>query len=54
MAPLKMQPGAELDGFTIGERVHRGGMATLWSVTAVHGDRGATVKAGFAGGSRRG
>src|ERR1700758_961330 len=25
--------GAELDGFTIGECVHRGGMATLWSVT---------------------
>ncbi|KWV60657.1 serine/threonine protein kinase [Bradyrhizobium macuxiense] len=28
-----MQPGAEIDGFTIGECVHRGGMATLWSVT---------------------
>ena len=25
--------GAELDGFTIGERVHQGGMATLWTVT---------------------
>src|ERR1700674_335019 len=25
--------GAVLDGFTIGECVHRGGMATLWSVT---------------------
>src|SRR6476660_5830675 len=25
--------GAEIDGFTIGERVHSGGMATLWSVT---------------------
>src|SRR6266481_2902969 len=25
--------GAELDGFTIGECVHRGGMATLWNVT---------------------
>ncbi|WP_342711964.1 bifunctional serine/threonine-protein kinase/universal stress protein [Bradyrhizobium sp. B124] len=33
MAALTMQPGAEIDGFTIGERVHRGGMATLWSVT---------------------
>ena len=28
-----IEPGAVLDGFTIGERVHRGGMATLWSVT---------------------
>jgi eukaryotic-like serine/threonine-protein kinase len=28
-----MQPGAEIDGFTVGECVHRGGMATLWSVT---------------------
>jgi eukaryotic-like serine/threonine-protein kinase len=25
--------GAVLDGFTIGECIHRGGMATLWSVT---------------------
>ncbi len=33
MAALTMQAGAEIDGFTIGERVHRGGMATLWSVT---------------------
>jgi len=28
-----IQPGAVLDGFTIGECVHHGGMATLWSVT---------------------
>jgi serine/threonine protein kinase len=28
-----IEPGAELDGFTIGERVHQGGMATLWTVT---------------------
>ena len=28
-----VQPGAVIDGFTIGECVHRGGMATLWSVT---------------------
>ena len=33
MAALTMQPGAEIDGVTIGERVHRGGMATLWTVT---------------------
>src|SRR5437879_5657667 len=25
--------GAVIDGFTVGERVHSGGMATLWSVT---------------------
>ncbi|MGY3616329.1 serine/threonine protein kinase [Bradyrhizobium sp. USDA 10063] len=28
-----MQPGTVIDGFAIGECVHRGGMATLWSVT---------------------
>jgi serine/threonine protein kinase len=28
-----VQPGAVIDGFTIGEHVHSGGMATLWSVT---------------------
>src|SRR3954470_7747533 len=26
-------PGTQLDGFTVGECVHRGGMATLWTVT---------------------
>ncbi|HSY54919.1 MAG TPA: bifunctional serine/threonine-protein kinase/universal stress protein [Bradyrhizobium sp.] len=33
MAKFAVQPGMVLDGFTIGECVHRGGMATLWSVT---------------------
>ena len=28
-----IEPGAVLDGFTVGELVHRGGMATLWTVT---------------------
>jgi len=28
-----VQPGAVIDGFTIGECIHHGGMATLWSVT---------------------
>src|SRR6185436_19669435 len=28
-----IEPGAELDGFKIGECVHQGGMATLWTVT---------------------
>src|SRR3954469_19508081 len=35
-APAKkfsVQPGAVIDGFTLGERVHSGGMATLWNVT---------------------
>ena len=30
---LAIAPGAVIDGFTIGEQVHSGGMATLWSVT---------------------
>ena len=30
---VPVQPGAVIDGFTIGECVHNGGMATLWSVT---------------------
>ncbi len=33
MAKFTMEPGAVLDGFTLGECVHRGGMATLWSVS---------------------
>src|SRR6202045_1952301 len=33
MARFQVQPGAIIDGFTIGECVHSGGMATLWSVT---------------------
>ena len=33
MARSQVQPGAIIDGFTIGECVHSGGMATLWSVT---------------------
>jgi hypothetical protein len=33
MTRFQVQPGAIIDGFTIGECVHSGGMATLWSVT---------------------
>ncbi|MBI5323528.1 bifunctional serine/threonine-protein kinase/universal stress protein [Bradyrhizobium sp.] len=29
----KIEPGTVIDGFVIGEQVHSGGMATLWSVT---------------------
>lgn len=32
MARTPLQPGTVIDGFTIGERVHSGGMATLWHV----------------------
>lgn len=33
MVKPSIEPGTQLDGFTIGECVHRGGMATLWTVT---------------------
>lgn len=33
MAKPSIESGAQLDGFTVGECVHRGGMATLWTVT---------------------
>ena len=33
VAKPAIEPGAELDGFTIGERVHQGGMATLCTMT---------------------
>lgn len=33
MARFTIQPGVVIDGFTVGECVHSGGMATLWSVT---------------------
>jgi serine/threonine protein kinase len=33
MTRSKIEPGTVIDGFTIGEQVHSGGMATLWSVT---------------------
>lgn len=34
MAPRQqLQPGTVIDGFTIGEKIHVGGMASLWRVT---------------------
>ena len=33
MAKALLKTGSVIDGFTIGERVHAGGMATLWAVT---------------------
>jgi serine/threonine protein kinase len=32
-AGVVFEPGAVVDGFVLGERLHQGGMATLWSVT---------------------
>src|SRR5260370_31347141 len=32
VARPSVQPGAVIDGFTIGEGIHHGGMAALWSV----------------------
>lgn len=33
MGKQRIAPGATVDGFRIGERIHSGGMATLWEVT---------------------
>lgn len=33
MTQPNVQTGTVIDGFVIGDRVHSGGMATLWSVT---------------------
>jgi serine/threonine protein kinase len=33
MAKAVLEPGSVIDGFTIHEQVHKGGMATLWRVT---------------------
>lgn len=33
MAKPRLESGTTLDGFLIGERIHKGGMATLWRVT---------------------
>jgi eukaryotic-like serine/threonine-protein kinase len=33
MTRSKIEPGTVIDGFVIGEQVHSGGMATLWSAT---------------------
>ncbi len=33
MPPPRLETGVHLDGFLLGERIHRGGMASLWAVT---------------------
>lgn len=57
MSSVELTPGAQVDGFTIGTRVHAGGMAIIYSVTHPdiaqplvmkvprlgHGETGATV-----------
>jgi len=44
MPRSKLQPGVVIDGFTVGECVHSGGMATLWSVTRPDIDRPVLMK----------
>lgn len=36
-APV-LEQGVLIDGFRLGERLHRGGMATLWAATRIDGD----------------
>lgn len=31
--PVRPHPGLEIDGFTLGEQLHKGGFATIWDVT---------------------
>ncbi len=33
MSPLRLETGLNLDGFLLGELIHRGGMATIWAVS---------------------
>lgn len=33
MARMQLQPGLEIDGFVVGEKIHQGGMAEIWTVT---------------------
>ena len=44
MPRSQLKPGAVIDGFTIGECLHSGGMATLWSVTRPDIDRPVLMK----------
>ena len=30
---LRPQPGLEVDGFTLGEKLHEGGVASIWATT---------------------
>jgi len=44
MATSPVHPGAVIDGFVVGDCVHAGGMATLWSVTHTGIDRPLLMK----------
>jgi serine/threonine protein kinase len=44
MAKARLETGSTLDGFVIGELVHRGGMALLWQVTRPGEDRPMVMK----------
>ncbi|MFO1088173.1 MAG: bifunctional serine/threonine-protein kinase/universal stress protein [Hyphomicrobiales bacterium] len=44
MAKPSLEPGLMLDGFSIGELLHRGGMASLWEVTKPGDDRPLLMK----------
>jgi len=44
MPRSQLKQGAVIDGFTIGECLHSGGMATLWSVTRPDIDRPLLMK----------
>ena len=44
MPRSQLKPGVVIDGFTIGECLHSGGMATLWSVTHPDIDRPLLMK----------
>src|SRR4051794_43669 len=44
MPRSQLEPGAVIDGFTVGECLHSGGMATLWSVTRPDIDRPLLMK----------
>jgi eukaryotic-like serine/threonine-protein kinase len=44
MAKSPVHPGAVIDGFVVGDCVHAGGMATLWSVTHPDIDRPLLMK----------
>jgi serine/threonine protein kinase len=41
MVKPSLREGAMIDGFRIGERIHQGGMATLWRVTSQNAPAGA-------------
>ncbi len=37
MAKISITTGVEIDGFLVGNLIHKGGMARLWEVTRANG-----------------